>query len=186
MNDPSRLTHVYVGAARWGSVASGGIFRRRVGDDRWEQLTKGLPERIRVQAITVHPTDPDVIYVGTQAGPYRSTDRGERWQRLEFPDGTEVWSILVHPLDPRLLYAGTSPVGVFRSEDGGDTWRRLARTAQPERIKMSFACRVMRLAADPGRPDDLYATLEVGGVMRSRDGGESWEDCSAGLLELAE
>jgi photosystem II stability/assembly factor-like uncharacterized protein len=51
---------------------------------------------------------------------------------------------------------------------------------------MSFACRVMRLAVDPTRPNEVYATLEVGGAMRSLDGGETWEDCSAGLMALAE
>jgi photosystem II stability/assembly factor-like uncharacterized protein len=50
---------------------------------------------------------------------------------------------------------------------------------------MSVACRVMRLAADPARPDEIYATLEVGGAMRSLDGGETWSDCSADLVRLA-
>ena len=50
----------------------------------------------------------------------------------------------------------------------------------------SFTCRVMRLVADPARPEELYAALEVGGVMRSLDGGETWDDCSSDLLKLAE
>lgn len=188
MANPSPPSHVYVGAARSSSETRGGIFRRADGDDRWTQLTRGLPEVTQVQAITIHPTNPDVIYLGTRSGPYRSTDRGERWERLGFPDdGTEVWSILVHPANPRILYAGTSPVGVFQSDDGGDTWRRLPKAAQPERVKMrSFGCRVMRLVADPARPEELYAALEVGGVMRSLDGGETWDDCSSDLLKLAE
>jgi len=184
----TRPSNVYVAAAASpGSGARGGIFRQTVGDDRWEPLTKGLPEATQVQAITVHPTEPDVIYLGAWTGLYRSLDRGERWERLGFPDPlTEVWSVLVHPADPRILYAGTSPVGVYRSDDGGDTWRRLTGAGQAERLKMSFACRVMRLAVDPAHPDEVYAALEVGGVMRSRDGGERWEDCSADLVSLAE
>jgi photosystem II stability/assembly factor-like uncharacterized protein len=171
-----------VGAAGSG----GGLFRRVEGDGGWERLGKGLPERCNVQAITPHPASPDVLYLGTQEGPFRSTDRGERWERLAFPDdGTQVWSIAVHPADPRILYAGTSPVGVFRSDDGGDTWRRLT-VSQPERVRMAFACRVMRFAIDPSRPADVYAALEVGGVMRSPDGGERWEDLSADLVTLAE
>jgi photosystem II stability/assembly factor-like uncharacterized protein len=50
----------------------------------------------------------------------------------------------------------------------------------------SFVCRVMRLAADPARPDELYGALEVGGVMKSPDAGETWQDCSADLVGLAE
>jgi photosystem II stability/assembly factor-like uncharacterized protein len=187
MANPPLPTHIFVGAARSLSETRGGVFRQAIGDDRWEHLAKGLPVVTDVQAITVHPVSPEVIYLGTRSGPYRSTDRGERWERLEFPDDTEVWSILVHPANPRTLYAGTSPVGVYRSDDGGDTWRRLPKATQPERVKMkSFVCRVMRLAADPARPDELYAALEVGGVMKSPDAGETWQDCSAELVRLAE
>jgi photosystem II stability/assembly factor-like uncharacterized protein len=180
-------THVYVGTAAASPATRGGIYRQAVGDDRWEPLTTGLPEGTQVQAITLHPTEPDVVYLGTWTGLYRSMDHGRRWSRLPLGEGpTEVWSVFVHPANPRLLYAGTSPVGVHRSDDGGETWRQLPRAVQPDRVTMSFACRVMRLAADPAHPDEVYAALEVGGVMRSLDGGESWDDCSADLVKLAE
>jgi photosystem II stability/assembly factor-like uncharacterized protein len=178
-------THVYVGSARM-SGKVGGIFRRKVGEDRWERLTKGLPETANVQAITVHPTNHDVVYIGTNDGPYRTTDRGERWERLDFPKEHEVWSIAFQANDPRVVYAGTSPVGVFRSDNGGDSWRRLASAKLPERVTMGFACRVMRLASDPARPQEVYATLEVGGVMRTLDGGDRWDDCTDDLVKLAE
>lgn len=178
-------SHVYVGAARAGS-GTGGLYRTN-GDGAWERLGKGLPDDTQVQAITVHPGDANVLYAGTHRGPYRSLDRGDSWERLDFPDdGSQVWAIAVHPLDPRILYAGTSPVGVFRSDDGGDSWRRLPVPALPEHVRMEFPCRVMRLAVDPSNADHVYATLEVGGVIRSLDGGETWDDCSDGLLELAQ
>jgi len=179
-------THVYVGAGRFTGGSLSGLFRHAVGEEGWTQVTKGLPEPASVQAITVHPDTPDVVYIGTQDGPYRSIDRGERWERLGFPDRRQVWSLHVHPRDSRVLYAGTSPVGVYRSDDGGDTWRRLPKALQPEHVKMAFDCRVMRLAIDPGRPDEMYAGIEVGGVMRSLDAGETWSDCTADLLRLAE
>jgi photosystem II stability/assembly factor-like uncharacterized protein len=127
-----------------------------------------------------------VVYLATHAGPFRSTNRGEHWERLGFPDDREVWSILVHPGNSNILYAGTAPTGVWRSDDGGETWRRLPKAVQAERVKMAFPSRVLRLSADPARPDELYAALEVAGVMRSLDGGEHWEDCSADLVKLAE
>lgn len=177
---------VYVGAARWTGGTQGGLFRQTVGDDRWEPITKGLPEQTAVQAITVHPDHPEVVFLGTQDGVYRSGDRGDRWEPLNLPERTQVWSVHVHPSNHRVLYAGTSPVGVCRSDDGGETWRKLPRAVQPERVKMSFACRVMRLAADPASPDEVYAAVEVGGVMRSLDRGETWSDCSDELEKLAE
>jgi photosystem II stability/assembly factor-like uncharacterized protein len=56
----------------------------------------------------------------------------------------------------------------------------------PDRVIMGFACRVMRLDVDPNSPDDVYATLEANGAMRSRNGGESWEDCTADLIRFCE
>lgn len=180
-------SHVYVGAARWTGGTASGVFRRAAGEGRWELQNKGLPEGVHVQAITVHPTNPDVVYVGTQDGPYRSLDRGQRWERLPFPaDGGQVWSILVHPSRPRTLLVGTSPVGIYRSDDEGTSWRRLPNAVQVERVKMPFACRVMRIAIDPAQPEHIYAALEVGGAMRSLDGGETWGDCSDDLVKLSE
>jgi photosystem II stability/assembly factor-like uncharacterized protein len=77
-------------------------------------------------------------------------------------------------------------VGVYRSDDEGATWRRLPKAVQVERVKMTFACRVMRLAVDPAQPEHIYAALEVGGAMRSLDGGETWDDCSGDLVKLSE
>ena len=82
------------------------------------------------------------------------------------------------PAPPRL--------GSIRSDDGGDTWRKTADPGLPDRVIMAFACRVMRLDVDPNSPDDVYATLEANGAMRSRNGGESWEDCTADLIRFCE
>jgi photosystem II stability/assembly factor-like uncharacterized protein len=177
---------LFVGAGKFTSGTLSGLFRRAAGSDRWERITKGLPEPASIQAITVHPANRDVVFAGTQEGVYRSQDGGVTWARADFPRGLEVWSIAAHPKNPRVIYAGTSPVGIVRSEDGGETWRQLPNVSQPERIKMAFACRVMRIAVVPGSPDEIYAGLEVAGAMRSLDGGEHWEDCSADLVSLAE
>lgn len=182
------VTHIYAGAAHWRAKGKfAGVFRAEAEEGRWEHMTQGLPDDVHVQSVTVHPQDPNVVFIGTHDGPYRSTDRGEHWEKLDFPDrNMQVWSILVHPAQPRTIYVGTAPLGVYRSDNGGDHWRVLSRPDLPARCEMGFAPRVMRLAIDPENPDILYAPLEVNGVMRSRDGGESWEDCSAGLVRLSE
>ena len=83
------------------------------------------------------------------------------------------------------MYAGTSPAAIYKSENGGDTWRKLG-LRTPGHVKMSFDCRVTRMAADPSQPRELYAGLEVDGVLRSRDGGETWDDMSQPLIKLAD
>jgi photosystem II stability/assembly factor-like uncharacterized protein len=179
-------THVYAGTARSMGATAGGIFRQEAGDNRWEHLTNGLPEDADVHAITVHPENPDVVYVGSTKGAYRSTNRGNSWERMRLPEDADIWSVCIHPKNPRIVYAGATPPGVYRSDDGGDTWRKMADPGLPDRVIMGFACRVMRLDVDPNSPDDVYATLEANGAMRSRNGGESWEDCTTDLIRFCE
>ncbi len=184
-------THVYAGVAATVGMTHtgtlGGIFRQAEGDKKWEHLTNGLPEGAEVHAITVHPTDTDTLYVGSTKGIYRSTNRGNKFEHLSVAGGDpDIWSILIHPKNPRRLYAGATPVDVYRSDDGGDHWKKLAHPPLPDRVIMNFACRVMRLDVDPTSPDDVYATLEANGAMRSRNAGESWEDCTADLIRFCE
>jgi len=179
-------SHVYAGAARSMEGTFGGVFRQAVGDNQWEHLTSGLPDDTQVHAITVHPENPDVVYIGTTKGAYRSSNRGTRWEKLNLPGDADIWSVCIHPKNPRIVYAGASPPGVYRSDDGGDSWRKTADPGLPDRVIMGFACRVMRLDVDPNSPDDIYATLEANGTMRSRNGGASWEDCTADLIRFCE
>ena len=179
-------SRVFVGAGQWTSAKKSGALYRGGPDGGWEQLTKGLPSPVSVQAITVHPTDSNVVFVGAQDGVFRSQDGGTSWERSAFPAGLQVWSVAVHPRNPQVVYAGTSPVGVFRSDDGGRTFTPLPGAKQRDRLAMSFPSRVMRLAITPGNPDAIYAALEVAGAMRSLDGGTTWEDCSEPLVALAE
>ncbi len=173
---------LYVGAAKWAGGTMGGVFLKGRGSGVWQRLA--LPDAVQVQAITLHPERADVVYAGTDMGLYRSLDAGDTWQRLDTPSELQIWSVFVHPKDSRLLYAGTSPLGVQRSQDGGETWRTVP-VQLPQRVKMAFPCRVMRFATSPAQPDHVYAALEVAGVMRSRDGGDSWSDCADELVTLA-
>lgn len=186
-----RQTRIFAGGGHYATDAGkqfrGGLFRTSPGDGEWQSLTRGLPQNVEARAFLVHPHKPDVIYAGTQDGPYRSTDGGDSWERLGFPErGAVVWSLAFHPTRPNVMYAGVAPVGIYRSENGGDTWHRLHGARSPEHCPMGFPTRTVRIVVDPGRPDDIYAALEVSGVIRSSDGGETWVDLSAPLIRLAE
>lgn len=175
----ANTTHVYAGGV-------GGLFRREANGRQWQRLTNGLPED-NIRSITVDPAHPDIVFVGSDHGPYRSKDRGETWEKLPFPDNeTQIWSILIDPHDPTRMYAGGSPISMFRSTDAGNSWQRLPNPQIENRVAMPFPCRVMRLAANPHKPNELYATLEVNGVIRSQDGGMTWQDCTDDLVRLAD
>ena len=183
--------YVYAGAAPWSGASDttlpGGLFRQAVGENEWDALSKGLPDRAEVRAIAIHPNNPQIVYAGTQYGPYRSTDSGDHWERLNFPDkDMVVWSFLFHPQNPQILYLGTAPTAIYRSDNGGESWKRLSIIEPAGMVHMGFPCRIIRLAADPSKPDEIYAGIEVGGVIRSLDGGETWNDCTKELLKLTE
>jgi len=182
--------YVYAGAADWGgkdpAKCNRGLYRLDTHTGEWTILDAGLPENVEARCVTLHPEAPEVLFVGTQCGPYRSADAGNTWEPLNFPDDEPVvWSIEVHPADSRVMYAGTQDMAVYRSEDSGGHWRRLAVPNPSGLCVMGFPTRVIRIAIDPTDPDELYVALEVGGLVRSLDGGNTWTDCNAGLLDLA-
>ena len=182
--------YVYAGASQFSkdapSLPQTGLCRQEVGESEWEILGQGLPSQAEIRAILIHPNDPLTLYVGTQCGPYRSSDGGVHWEKLNFPNKEAVvWALLFSPNDPRVIFCGTAPEAIYRSIDGGDTWTRLAFTPPESMVDMGFPCRIIDLAADPNNPDTIYAGLEVGGVARSMDGGDSWQDATKELLDLA-
>lgn len=177
---------LYAATAKFGQNTQGGLFRRRSGSSDWEKLTNGLPAE-HVYTVTVHPQQPATVYAGTGRGLYASSDGGDTWMQLPLPaEAGEVWALAVDPRDARTLWAGVSPAGVWRSCDAGSTWQRLYQQAGPDAVKMEFNCRVMRFAFDPSDPRRVFAALEVGGVIRSLDGGATWDDCTPGLVSLAQ
>ena len=185
----SRKSYVYVGLAGEtapGRAVSSGLYRMADGDEEWESLSNGLPDNPTVRAIAVHPDKPEVVYVGTQSGPYRSTDHGGHWEKVSVPDhGLPVWSLLFHPRDASVMYAGYESCEIYRSEDGGEDWSRLPVSVRFPEVTMAASAnparRILMMAASTADSDELYGAVEVGGLIRSLDGGEHWENLSHGL-----
>jgi len=185
----SHKSYVYVGLAGEtapGRVIQSGLYRMAEGDEEWELLTKGLPDAPAIRAIAVHPYQPEIVYAGTQNGPYRSTDHGEHWEKVAVPDhGLPVWSLLFHPRDPNVMYSGYESCEIYRSEDSGETWRQLPVSVRFPEVTMAPganpAKRVLMMGTSVADLNTLYGAVEVGGIIRTLDGGEHWDNLSHGL-----
>lgn len=162
-----------------------GLYRLAADGGDWEALSGGLPEAPAIRALTVHPRQPNTLFAGTQTGPYRSDDYGATWRKVPVPDREQpVWSFLFHPRDPDVIFVGYENCEIYRSEDGGASWEELPVSVRFPEITTAPGAnpvkRVLMMAASETEPDLLYAEIEVGGIIRSTDGGQSWENLSHG------
>jgi hypothetical protein len=133
------------------------------------------------QCLAVDPADPDVVYAGLREGGVRRTsDGGRSWVDCALP-APGVFSLAVSPVDGA-VYAGTEPSRLFRSDDRGESWRELHGLLDlPSRPTWSFPPRpwtshVRWIAPSPHDRDLILVGIELGGVMRSFDGGMTWQD----------
>src|SRR5580704_12867856 len=181
-------SYLYLGLAGEtgrGRVVHSGLFRMADGSGEWEALERGLPDQPAVRALAVHPLQPEIVYAGTQSGTYRSADCGEHWEKVAMPDhGLAVWSVLFHPHDPDVILIGTENCEIYHSDDAGERWTRLPVSVRFPEITTAPganpAKRILMLDASASEPDHLYGAIEVGGTIRSKDGGEHWENLSHG------
>jgi len=181
-------------------AVGGGIWKTTDAGTVWTPIFDG--QRIAsIGAIEVAPSDANVIYAGTGEtdlrsdisfgdGMYKSVDAGKTWQHIGLEDSRQIGRILVHPANPNIVYVAAlghaygpnEERGVFRSTDGGQTWRKVLYNG-PE-------IGAVDLAWAPEDPQTIYATLwnvhrppriqygpvegPGGGLYKSSDGGENW------------
>ncbi len=200
--DPDDPRVAWVGTGEsWtrNSVGVGnGIWRTTDGGTTWEHL--GLEHSERIADIELLPGNPRVVLAcalgplwnsGGERGVYRSEDGGKTWERVLFvDDDTGCADLAVDPGEPRTVYAATWTFrrtpwsfssggpgsGLWKSTDGGKTWRRLGpETGLPEGPLGRIA-----VAVAPSRPNRVYATVEAAetGLWASDDSGRHWERVS--------
>jgi photosystem II stability/assembly factor-like uncharacterized protein len=165
--------------ARLYASTGDGIARLDERDGAWNVALSLLGSG--AQCLAVDPDDADVVYAGLREGGLRRTsDGGRSWVDCELPV-PGVFSVAVSAADGA-IYAGTEPSALFRSDDDGTTWRELTALLElPSRPTWSFPPRpwtshVRWIAPNPHDPDLLLVGIELGGLMRSIDGGASWHD----------
>jgi hypothetical protein len=122
-----------------------------------------------------------VVYAGLHGGGVqRTADDGRSWTACALPQ-PDVFSLAVSAADGA-VYAGTEPSALYRSDDGGESWRELTGLLElPSRPTWSFPPRpwtshVRWIAPSPHDGDLLLVGIELGGLMRSTDGGATWQD----------
>ena len=171
-----------------------GVYKSVDGGRTWEYV--GLKNAGQISKIRIHPTNPDIAYVGVQGqiwgpseerGIYRTTDGGKTWEHvLKISENTGASDLAMDSSNPRILYAamwnhgrkpwfvhsGGTDGGIYKTTDGGNTWNKLT-GGLPELIGK------IGVDVSGSNPDRIYAIVEAepekGGLYRSDDGGESWK-----------
>jgi len=158
-----------------------GVWLSPDGGDTWKRAGGALWNEARVYGMAVHPREAHTIFAGADDGIYKSTDGGQSFAHLDTPmNKMDVWKIAFDPTNPDIVFAGTRPAALFRSKDGGTSWRQL-------RVDMAEECpnvripRVTALVVDPSNPKTVWAGVEVDGVRRSLDGGDTWTRITEGV-----
>ena len=139
-----------------------------------------------LSCLAVDPENPKTIFAGTDhSGLFYSHDGGASWLRAN--PGIPHLNLFSLFALPGSLLVGTRPAAVYRGFPGGD-WEELegVRTGSAGGVfppNPELSPRVRALAEDPGLPSRLYAGIEVGGLLASDDGGESWQEANNGLTD---
>jgi photosystem II stability/assembly factor-like uncharacterized protein len=193
MGSPGRPNEYYFGAT------GGGLWKTTDGGQEWEAVTDGKISSSSIGAVAVAETNPDIIYIGggetqlrgsiTQGdGVYKSIDGGKTWRHLGLKETQAISRIRVHPTNPDIVYVAAlghpygdnEERGVFKSSDGGNTWKKV--------LYVSPKAGAADLIIDRTNPKVMYAsTWQVyrktwkmwgGGpdckLWKSENGGETW------------
>ena len=184
----------------------GGVFKSTDYGDHWRIINRGLIEihtHHSVATLAFHPRNPNVLYIGVgcnfgrekpqpprgTGGVFISRDGGEHWDLLSADirfcghgiTRQEGNVLAIDPKNPNVMYAGTAYEGIFKSTDGGRTWRYLA-------LRNHF---ITTVALSPNDARTIYVAVAKayegkpfesrGGIYKSINGGETWQALIEGV-----
>ena len=186
--------------AYFGAVG-GGLWKTTDAGENWLPVTDGQIKSASVGAVAVSESNPDIVYIGMGEscirgnimpgdGVYKSTDAGKTWAHIGFSDSQAISRIRIHPTNPDIVFvasfgkygAPSAERGVFKSTDGGKTWKKtLFRDEKTGAVDISV---------DRKDPNLIYAALweayrveyqmssggPGSGLFKSTDGGETWTE----------
>ncbi len=181
-----------------------GVYKSMDAGKTWTHL--GLEKTRHISDVVIHPTNPDIIYVTAQGaqyapskerGIYRTLDGGISWQNiLSVNSTTGASSLSMDMTNPRILYAsmwqhrrypwymesGGENSGLYKSNDGGDTWLKMKKG-----LPKSFG--KAGISVSRANPSRVFAVIEAedeqGGVYRSDDSGSTWKQTNKNRINIA-
>ncbi len=170
-----------------------GVYKSTDAGKTWSHM--GLEKTRQISKIVVDPNNPDVLIVGAQGSPYaatedrgiyRSADGGETWTKVHYVDeNSGISDLSMDMTNPRIVYAaywdhrrfpwkvqsGGPGSGIWKSDDGGQTWNKLSK-GLPKDVMGKIGISVSR-----ANPNKVWAIVEAekGGLYRSDNGGKNWK-----------
>lgn len=199
---PSNPNIIYAGtgeACIRGNISHGdGVYKSSDAGKTWTNI--GLTDTRHIGRIAVDPNHPEVVYVAAlghvygpnrERGVFRSQDGGKNWTNVLFVDDhTGAIDVSIDAHNPQVIYAamwdahrtpwslvsGGQGSGLYRSMDGGSTWKHLTGNGLPPGVWGRVG-----VAVSPADPARIYALIESkdGGLFRSDDGGARWQRVDA-------
>jgi photosystem II stability/assembly factor-like uncharacterized protein len=182
-------------------ATGGGLWKTTDKGETWTPVTDGQIHSASVGAVAVSESNPDIVWIGmgescirgnimSGDGVYKSTDAGKTWTHIGFEDSPVISKIRIHPTNPDIVYvaafgklsAPSEKRGVFKSTDGGKTWKKtLFRDNKTAAIDISI---------DPKNPNVIFAAMweafrleytassggPGSGLFKSTDAGETWTE----------
>ncbi len=201
-DSPARAHRSTIYVAPW----TGGLFKTTNNGTTWTPIFDNQSARLTVGAVSLAPSNPDVVWVGTGDaftsrssyagdGVYKSTDAGKTWTHMGLKDTQHIARIVIDPTNPDIvyvaamghLYSNNEERGVFKTTDGGQTWKKV--------LFLNDKVGVIDLVMDPKDPSVLYAAtydkqrlpwkLVDGGpesaIYKTTDAGAHWTKLTQGL-----
>jgi photosystem II stability/assembly factor-like uncharacterized protein len=176
-----------------------GVVTLKSEDGRnWKQEHHGLKDW-QIPEVAVAPNEPNKVFAGTRGdGVWVSEDFGATWKkpsRGKRGPG-KVRCLTFDPKDADTLYAGTEPIDVFVSHDGAKSWKLFDSIWDSPFVATvpypvpSVEPHVRDITIDPKNPKTMYVALQVGYMLKTTDGGKSWEllnenlDCDVHTIVL--
>jgi photosystem II stability/assembly factor-like uncharacterized protein len=189
---------IYVGtgeACIRGNISYGnGVYKSTDGGKTWANV--GLKDTQHIASVIIHPRNPDIAYVAAlghaygpnvERGVFRTVDGGKTWEKVLYKDDkTGAIDLASDPHNPNVLFAALYQVqrtpwsmegggpgsGLYRSTDGGTSWKRLDGKGMPSSIMGRIGVSVS--GADSNRVYALIEAKDASGLYRSEDAGDTW------------